>query len=34
VARQKGREDLAYSWLDQYQPVAKIGKSILLYRID
>jgi hypothetical protein len=33
VAQQKGRQDLAFAWLDQYQPVAKVGKSILLYRI-
>jgi hypothetical protein len=33
VAQQKGRTDLAFSWLDGYQPVAKVGKSILLYRI-
>ena len=33
VAQQRGRQDLAFAWLDQYQPVAKVGKSILLYRI-
>jgi hypothetical protein len=33
AAQQKGRSDLAFSWLDSYQPVAKIGKSILLYNI-
>ena len=33
VAQQKGRQDLAFAWLDGYQPVAKVGKSILLYRI-
>ena len=31
VAQQRGRTDLAFSWLDRYQPVARIGKSILLY---
>ena len=33
VAQQRGRPDLAFAWLDQYQPVAKVGKSILLYNI-
>jgi hypothetical protein len=33
VAQQKGRQDLAFAWLDRYQPVAKVGKSILLYKI-
>ena len=33
VAQQKGRQDLAFAWLDGYQPVAKVGKSILLYKI-
>ncbi len=33
AAQQKGRPDLAFSWLDRYQPVAKIGQSILLYHI-
>jgi hypothetical protein len=34
VAQQKGRSDLAFAWLDKYQPVAKVGKSILLYHIQ
>jgi hypothetical protein len=34
VAQQQGRPDLAFAWLDRYRPVAKVGKSILLYRID
>jgi hypothetical protein len=33
VARQQGRKDLAFAWLDRYQPVARVGRSILLYRI-
>jgi hypothetical protein len=33
VARQKDRQDLAFAWLDRYQPVAKVGKSILIYHI-
>jgi hypothetical protein len=33
AAKQRGREDLAFAWLDQYQPVGHVGKSILLYYI-
>lgn len=33
VAQQRGRPDLALKWLDAYQPVARVGKSILLYYI-
>ncbi|MCX6626445.1 MAG: glycosyl transferase, partial [Candidatus Solibacter sp.] len=33
VAQQRGRQDLAFAWLDQYQPVGRVGKSILLYYI-
>jgi hypothetical protein len=33
VAQQRQRPDLAFAWLDQYQPVAKVGKPILLYKI-
>jgi hypothetical protein len=33
VAQQQGRKDLAFAWLDPYQPVARVGKSILLYKI-
>lgn len=33
VAQQRGRPDLAFAWLDRYQPVARVGKSILLYEI-
>ena len=31
AAQQRGRGDLAFAWLDQYQPVGRVGKSILLY---
>jgi hypothetical protein len=34
VSQQRGRNDLAFAWLDQHQPVARIGKSILLYHIS
>ena len=27
------RHDLAFAWLDRYQPVTRVGKSILLYYI-
>ena len=33
VARQQGRTELAFAWLGRYQPVARVGKSILLYYI-
>jgi Dolichyl-phosphate-mannose-protein mannosyltransferase len=33
VAQQAGRSDRGFAWLDRYQPVARVGKSILLYRI-
>ncbi len=33
VSQQRGRQDLAFGWLDPYQPVASVGKSILLYHI-
>jgi hypothetical protein len=33
-AQQRGRNDLAFAWLDGYQPVTRVGKSILLYHID
>jgi len=33
VAQQRGRSDLAFAWLDRYQPVARVGRSILLYDI-
>jgi hypothetical protein len=33
AAQQRGRQDLAFAWLDQYQPVGRVGKSILLYFI-
>lgn len=33
LARSAGRHDSAYAWLDQYQPVERVGKSILLYHI-
>lgn len=33
VARQQGRTDLAFAWLDGYQPVGRVGRSILLYYI-
>jgi hypothetical protein len=34
LAQSAGRRDGAYDWLMRYQPVAKVGKSILLYHID
>jgi hypothetical protein len=33
AAQQRGRQDLAFAWLDHYQPVGRVGKSILLYYI-
>jgi hypothetical protein len=33
VSQQRNRPDLAFAWLDQYQPVGRVGKSILLYYI-
>ena len=33
AAQQRGRSDLGFAWLDRYQPVARVGKSILLYYI-
>ncbi len=33
VSQQHGRPDLAFGWLDQYQPAGRVGKSILLYYI-
>jgi hypothetical protein len=33
VAQQRGRPDLAFAWLDRYQPIGRVGKSILLYYI-
>ncbi len=33
AAQQAGRPDLAFAWLDRYRPVARVGKSFLLYRI-
>jgi 4-amino-4-deoxy-L-arabinose transferase-like glycosyltransferase len=32
-AHAAGRQDTPFTWLDRYQPVQKIGKSILLYHI-
>ena len=32
-AKAQGRTDSAYAWLDRYEPVAHVGKSILLYYI-
>jgi 4-amino-4-deoxy-L-arabinose transferase-like glycosyltransferase len=34
IAQQQNRKDLAFAWLDAYRPMAKVGKSILLYRIE
>ena len=31
--QQQGRQENAFAWLDRYQPVARVGKSILLYYI-
>jgi hypothetical protein len=33
VAQQRGRPDVAFAWLDRYQPIGRVGKSILLYYI-
>jgi 4-amino-4-deoxy-L-arabinose transferase-like glycosyltransferase len=33
AAQQRGRQDLAFAWLNQYQPVGRVGKSILIYYI-
>lgn len=33
LARERGRSDLAFAWLDGYQPVERVGRSILLYYI-
>jgi 4-amino-4-deoxy-L-arabinose transferase-like glycosyltransferase len=33
VAQQRQRPDNGFAWLDRYQPVARVGKSILLYNI-
>ena len=34
AAQQRGRTDRAFAWLNRYQPVARVGKSILLYDIQ
>jgi hypothetical protein len=33
VSQQRGRGELAFAWLDAYQPVGRVGKSILLYYV-
>ncbi|MBI5280393.1 MAG: glycosyltransferase family 39 protein [Candidatus Solibacter usitatus] len=33
AAKAMGRAESGYAWLDRYQPVARVGKSILLYHI-
>jgi hypothetical protein len=33
ASQQRGRQDLAFAWLDRYQPAGRVGKSILLYHI-
>ena len=33
LAQSLGRRDSAYAWLDRYEAVARVGKSILLYHI-
>jgi hypothetical protein len=33
VAQQSGRAEPGFGWLDRYQPVARVGKSFVLYRI-
>ncbi|HEY3444025.1 MAG TPA: glycosyltransferase family 39 protein [Paludibaculum sp.] len=33
IAKSMGRADSAYAWLDRYQPVTRVGKSILLYYV-
>ena len=34
VAQQTGRSEPAFAWLDRYHPVARIGKSFLLFYIQ
>jgi 4-amino-4-deoxy-L-arabinose transferase-like glycosyltransferase len=33
IAKNLGRAEPAYAWLDRYEPVVRVGKSILLYNI-
>jgi hypothetical protein len=33
AAQQRGRTENAFAWLNRYQPVTRVGKSILLYDI-
>jgi hypothetical protein len=33
VAQQQGKTEPGFAWLERYQPVTRIGKSLLLYRI-
>jgi len=33
VAREQGRSEPGFAWLERHQPVARVGKSILLYYI-
>ncbi len=33
AAQQQGRSDNGFAWLERYQPVARVGKSILLFYI-
>ena len=33
ASQQRSRPDLAFAWLDPYQPAGRVGKSILLYYI-
>ncbi|PWU00283.1 MAG: glycosyl transferase [Terriglobia bacterium] len=33
VAQQAGRSEPGFAWLDRYEPVARVGKSFLLYYI-
>jgi hypothetical protein len=33
VAQQRGRAEPGFAWLERYQPVARVGKSLLLYQV-
>jgi hypothetical protein len=33
VAQQRGRAEPGFAWLERYQPVARVGRSLLLYQI-
>jgi len=33
MAQQRGRRDPGFAWLERYRPVARVGKSLLLYQV-